>query len=642
MRDNCSKFQVTYPPRDQITFDGGKNSKYQRALIPENQSPDCLNVVSDGDAVGTRGGTTKINTSSVGSLSCDGLFTRHHTSGSESMVAWFGGSFFQISGTTFITVPSGQSLWTAGSRVYSAEYENYLFMGNGGSIPMKWNGAELTRHGVYPPQSSPTYSTLGSSAGTAVSTGTWYYKVSYVNSASVEGNVSSASVAVSGACQTVRLDVPTAAASFGVNSRKIYRASSTVASYQLIATINDNSTTTYDDIFTQTVGAVPPTDNGVPPLYNAIVEHQGRLFANDTANPNYVWFSGVGEPYTWSLLDFQYVGDATSDLVRALAIQDNSLQILCQKSIHSIYMPSQDDADWVQLRTKSPFGTKSHGAVFSFKNRIGFAALENDQFMGFASLQGTEVNPNQALLTTGSMISNLISDPIEDDMLLVPESYANRIASVVFEGKVYIALPYGAGQTTNNRIYVLDFNREAMSRSDTGDLAWFPWSYSALSPGPMTIYNNTVYFGSDAATGFVYKINQDTYSDDSAAINSYYTTKEFSGMPSDINNHKDFRSIDFLYALLGSYNMSIGFRNDSSSGSYSASNVDLTPGGSLWGTMRWNIDEWSAGYQEKEDRQYLSSSRGKRIQFKFSNQNTAGQGFKIIHMRYSYLKKGQR
>lgn len=644
-----NRFDVTYPPRGEITFDGGVNSKYSRALIAENQSPDSLNCTSDGNAVETRGGTQKLNTAAVGSFACDGLFTRHATSGSESMVAWFGGTFWQLSGTSFNTVPSGQSIWTAGVKVSAAEYENHLFMGNGYTVPLKWNGTDLTRHGVYPPGTAPSYSSFGASGGTGAAAGTYYYKITYVNSASVEGNPSTFSTAMTVASQTINLsDISVGPQSYGVAARRIYRTkanSGVSGTYYRVAEISDNTTTVYADTTADSaLVTAAPTDNGVPPKYNAIIQHGDRLFCNDLDNPNFVWYSGVGEPYTWSALDFNLVGDATADLVRALAIQDDTLIIGCDKSVFTLYMPdSSDDSTWLPpKRTRSGYGTRSPRGMFRFGNKVGFPALENFQFMGFAAIKGSDNANSETFLTTSAITSDLISDPIETDMLLVPENMAERINAIVFEGKAYITIAYGSNQTTNNRIYCLDFTREALDTADKSELAWFPWSYSALAPGPLTIYNNNVYFGSDSATGFVYKINHSTYSDDSAAINSYYTTKEFSGRPEDINTTKDFRRFDFLFERVGSYYMSVGYRTDSSSGDFLMQNVSVAQGGSLWGTLVWGVSEWSAGYQEGENTIFLPASRGKRIQFKFSNQNTAGQKFKIIRMKYSYNNKGRR
>lgn len=639
-----NKFDVTYPLKGEITFDGGSNFKYARALIAENASPYNLNVTTDGDSIKTRGGTQKLNTATVGSFACDGLFTRHASTGTESMVAWFGGHFYQLSGTTFNTVPSGQSLWTAGSKVYAAEYENYLFMGNGNGIPMKWNGTDLTRHGVYPPQSAPSYSSLGSASATSgLSAGSYYFKVTYVNSALVEGNPSSAYGPLSLTCQAAKIDIPVAPTSYGVSARRLYVATGVSATYQRVAEIADNTTTSYNYTSGQSiVGTTAPSDNGVPPLYSFIVQHQNRLFANDPANPGLVWYSGLGEPYTWSALDFRQIGDATGDIVQAFAVQDNTVVVLCNRSNTAIYMPSTDDADWQDIVIKSAYGTRSPGGVFRYKNKIGYPALENFQFVGFAGLEGGQPVSSETLLTTSALESNLISDPIEPDMLEVAETNVQRIWALVFEGKAYITIANGSNQLINNRIYVFDFNREARDQSDVAEEAWFPWTYTSLSPGPLCIYNGAIYFGSDSATGFVYKINHTTFSDDGSAFNSYYATKEFSGRPEDINTTKDFRRFDFLFELLGNYYMNVGYRTDSSAGDFLVQPVSMAPGGSLWGSMVWGADDWSAGYQEGEQTIFVPSSRGKRIQFFFSNQNTAGQGFRIIRMRFAYNNKGRR
>lgn len=643
------RFDVTYPPKGEITFDGGMNSKYSRALIAENQSPDCLNVTSDGNAVGTRGGTQKFNSVSVGTFACDGLFTRHASTGTESMVAWFGGTFYQASNTTFVTVPSGQSIWTAGVKVSAAEYENYLFMGNGYTVPMKWNGTSLTRHGVYPPTSVPTYSSFGASGSTGAANGTYYYKITNVNSSSVEGNPSSNSTAMCVACQTVNLsEIIVGPASYGVSARRIYRTkgnSGVSSTYYRIAEIADNTTTVYADTAADSaLVTAAPSDNGVPPKYNAIIQHGDRLFCNDVDNPSFLWYSEVGEPFTWSLLNFILVGDATADLLRSFQIQDDTLIMGCDKSVFTLYMPdSSDDSTWLPpKRTRSGYGCKSPRGMFRFGNRVGFPALENFQFMGFAAIRNGDADTSETLLTTSSIASDLISDPIEPDMMLVPENMVERINSMVFEGKAYITIAYGVNQTTNNRVYVLDFTREALDTADKSDLAWYPWSYASLAPGPMTVFNNSLYFGTDSTTGFVYKMNFSTYSDDGAAIDSYYTTKEFSGRQQDINTTKDFRRFELLYQLVGSYYMSVGYRTDSSSGDFLLQNISVTPGGSLWGTFTWGVNQWSAGFQEGESTIFQPASRGKRIQFSFTNQNTAGQQFQVIRMKFSYNNKGRR
>jgi hypothetical protein len=88
--------------------------------------------------------------------------------------------------------------------------------------------------------------------------------------------------------------------------------------------------------------------------------------------------------------------------------------------------------------------------------------------------------------------------------------------------------------------------------------------------------------------------------------------------------------------------MNLIYRVDSDSGVGDTVQIDLNPGGSLWGTMEWGTDEWGGGSTQSEERVYLGTSRGKRIQFKFSNQNTVNQRFKIHYLSFLYNLKGFR
>ena len=113
-----------YPPKDRVYLDGGLNSKYARAIIQDNESPDCRNVIFTDGTVETRGGTAKLNTTAVGSFIADGLYTRHNNDASQTMVAWFGGTLYDYQSPSFVTIGSAQSVYTAAERVYAAEYDS--------------------------------------------------------------------------------------------------------------------------------------------------------------------------------------------------------------------------------------------------------------------------------------------------------------------------------------------------------------------------------------------------------------------------------------------------------------------------------------------------------------------------------------
>lgn len=632
------RFNRRYPPNGRIMFDGGLSNKYEKSIIPDNESPDCANVIFTNGSVETRGGTDLLNTAAVGSFACDGLFTRHDNVGNQSMVAWFGGTLYDWTGTTFSTVPSAQSVYSASERVYAAEYENYMFFGNGSGTPYKYGGDSdtFTWHGVPSGVTAPSVATAAT--GTAL-TGEYRYKVTFVNSALVEGNPTAASTTFTAASENIALTgIPVAPQSHGVSARNIYRTITSGTTFLRVATINDNTTTTYDDaIADASLGVEAPIDNGEPPNYSAVIYHQGRLFVIDP-DDNLIKYSDIGSPYTFGALSFLRVGDNTFDIPTGFEIYDNSLVVLCQQNPWIIYMPSTTASEWVVLRVRANFGCKSPFGTFKYNSKVMFPAVQNDKFVGFAAISGQTVSPDASILTNSAVGSELKSDRIEPDMFDVQEGYLKHITSIVYKNKAYISLTKAASNTTNNRIYVFDFSITNLSKKQ--EASWVPWT--GLNANDFTILDGDLYYADSTAVGKVYQMNTSTYNDNGSAINSYYWTKEFSGMKGEESYEKDFRFVNILYEKSGSYDMNFTYRVDSGQGSGNTDQINLDAGGSNWGTLVWGTDNWDPGQSEGDIRKSLANARGKRIQFKFSNQNTANQKFKIVGLNFLYNNKGFR
>jgi len=233
--------RVIYPKDKRIELDGGLNNKFERSIIQENESQDCLNVTFSNGAVATRQGTTSLTVSGVGSVAFDGFFTRKDNSGAETMICWSGGTMRTLDSNTFVTIGSAQSVYTPGKNVNETQYENHVFVGNGTEIPYKYNGADFTRHGVYPANSGTTASTA-SVAGNL--NGDYQWKVTYVNSQLVEGDVSPAVATFTTVNEKVTLTgLPLGPQSFGVASRRIYRTVASGTTFKRVAEIADNTTT---------------------------------------------------------------------------------------------------------------------------------------------------------------------------------------------------------------------------------------------------------------------------------------------------------------------------------------------------------------------------------------------------------------
>jgi hypothetical protein len=629
-----SEFKRIYPGSSKIVFDGGKNNKFEKSIIEDNESPDCLNVEFDAGSVRTRDGFAKVNTGSVGSYVCDGIYTRKGTGNAETMVAFFGGTGYTLNSTSLVTIGSAQSVMTAGFRVCCAQMENHAFFGNGSVTPYKYNGTDFTRHGV----PKPSGTGIANSNGVGVLSGVYQWKVSYLNTQSVEGNVSDVIYNTSVTAKIARLtSLPTGPQSWGVAARRIYRTTDSGTTFFRVATISDNSTTTYDDNTADaSLGAVPPTDKGEPPIYSAIIYHKNRMFM--IGNDGLVWYTDLNEPFTVGSTSFLPIGDAATDFPVALGVYADSVVVFGQRSPWLIYMPDTDPLNWQVIKAQSSYTSKSPYGIFEYNDKVCFPAIQNDKMVGFAALKGNVIEPTTSLLTVNTVGSELKSDRVEPDMFDAQETYVGNISSLVYKNKAYITFTKASGNTTNNRVYVLDFSISNLSKDQKE--SWVPWS--GLNAAQFTVYNGLLYYGTSTATGFVYKQNPGVYSDDGTAINSYLWTKEFTGGKEEASFNKDFRYANLLVDLAGAYSMYVAVRTDSDSGDGTNYSIDLNPGGSLWGSMMWGVDDWGAGASQADKRLYLAGARGKRVQYKFSNQNTAGQRFRVHWMNFTYNLKGPR
>ena len=632
-----SKFTRIYPDiaDGYITLDGGLNSNFPRSIIADNESPDCLNVIFDNGSVSTREGTTLLNNNSVGSFAGDGLYTRHANDGSETMCAWWGGTAYILEGATFVTLSSAQSIFTAGVRVASSEYENHIFFGNGGTLPYKYNGTDFTRHGIYPPTTTATVAT--NSAGTL--TGEYLYGMTYVNTNLVESDIFTITATFTAASEDIALsDLPIAPQSYGVNTRKLYRTSAAGSVYYLLDTLNNNTQTAYtDNISDSALGVTAPTDQGVPPLYSAIDYTQDRFFMNDPGNTNFLWYTELANPYVVKATNFLRIGDNSGKNVSTIKAYNNGIVVGHKDGFEFIYMPDTDPNNWIRVVMRVPYGSKSQFGILPFQDRLIFPALQNGKFVGFGSIVGNSIEPNATFLTVLTAGGELISQKIEDQMMNVLNAGVGEISSIAFDNRIYIAVRYSTG-SINNRIYVLDYNIDNLSKVQR--FAWAPWS--GLDAVQFTIYNNRLYYIDANDSGSVFQMNDGTYTDNGNAINSYYLTKEFSGYKEDVNYHKDHRFLNLLIENSGGWFIDVISRTDSDKGEGNKFSISVDPGSNLWGSLVWGRDNWGGGSDEKDYKLFLGSLRGKRIQHKFTNQNIAGQKFKIDRIKLAYNKKGYR
>ena len=618
-------------------FDGGVHTKSSSHIIGDNESPSALNVdTEDNGSVRTRYGSTALTHQTLGTGTWYGLTTFQPMNANSQLVGWYGSAMVRYSGGTFVTIPSSEGVFTQATNVVYDSYDGYLFMSDGGT-PYKYNGTEFTRHGIEVP--SAALVTTAATAG--ANTGIYMYKFAFVNSMSVGGDVGSAVTINFGATSSIAsiTGIPTAPISYGINARYVYRTKTGGSVYYYLATISDNTTTTYkDEALDTTLTELAPTDQGKPPNYIKIRAHKERLFLVDSTDPATVQYSEIGNPYVVKVLNFEDIGLGVGK-IKMLAVSSDGVIVGKNNSeTWLLYLADNDPTNWQVLKSNSAYGSNC-GFNINYEDKVFFLGCIGDSPMGFVTLKGLSLVNEPVRTDISATITDLLSFRIEDQINDIARTYLDKITGVHFNNKIYVTFT-DANATANNKMFVYDYQRRNESR-DIG--SWVPWS--GLSIGHLAIYDNKLYgTTSGEGVGKVLQLDKEgLFSDSGVAINSYYETKFFGGSKNEEQHTKDFRWLYLWVTLLGSWSMNVHKITDFVSGDGEISTIDLTNAATaLWDSALWDVGVWSDSLTEKEFAIDLGKLQSRRIKFKFTNQNTAGQAFKVNRATFEYILRTRR
>ena len=621
-------------------FDGGLNNKYEPQILERNEAQSAANVVFDDlGGVQTRQGYTKLNTAAVNSNPCDLLFTARWNNGNESMIAGFGDALFALSGTSFQTIGSSQGNYTTGTQRNAAMYQNVVFIGDGNDPPYKYDEGVFTRHGVEVP-SLVANGNSNAAGGNLI--GDYNYKLAFVNTQAVAGDLSTASVTIAASAAGESIFVTGLAGhdqSFGVNAKWLYRtfAGSGVSGvYYFVASLAAGDTSYTDNIASASLGSAANTDAGKPPPWEYIVVHQERLFVNDSQNPQFLWYSDLAEPFTFSATNFIKIADGDGEKITGLAVQGSSLIVFKEASVWVIYMPDTTPSNWIRIKSDAKYGGASHRSIVGYEKQLMYLGQHSFKVSGFYAFMGNQTEPDATALRVTTMFGDAKSDRIEPDVFEFQDAYKQNCAAIAFDNKLWFAVTHGSGNTENNRIYHFDYVRRSKSRKIG---SWIP--FTGIGANAFAVYSSGLYFGTSAEDGFVYQLQDGTYTDDGAAIDSFYETKDLDGGDAFRHYEKDYRQANFTVEALGDWDMRVTYRVDSDLGGGDGEDVNLDPGGSLWGSMLFMNDDWGGGVSRRDIKVEMAGS-GKRVAFKFSNKNTAGSGFKVVRGNMYYNRRGLR
>lgn len=617
-------------------FDGGLNTKESPSKIAPQESPECLNVVFDIDgSVATRDGTAIWNTTLVATAAID-----HGISYNNDMIIWSNGKMWKnssTSGTTFTAITASSGRFQTGATVAAVVYQNILFASDGINGPWKYSGSEnFYNMGIDTP-SAPTGASIGAGS---VATGTYYYGISFVNTQVVEGQIGSTSAGITLTnSSTVRLSsVPIGSTLAGVNQRFIYRADNASGPFRKVGSINDNTTTTFDDTTANGAeGKFPITDGTKPTLFNTLALHQERLFFDSAADNTFLRYTNFQNPYISEAENEEPINAGDGFSIQAISSQDNFLTIFKRNKTFSIQtVDASDDLTWIKRELPGNIGIVGRKAFKQITNGTVFVGMQNNRLSGFHLLQGQSITET----TDGRMRSFLISEKIEYDLLnnLNTSLWSNFFLEF-FDNRLYAAFT-STSSSANNKIFWLDLTRLG-SEGQPG--SWSVWD--GINPKCLFIHDGKLFFGDSTSTGFVRRFNSGSYSDSGTAINSYFWTKEIGGEDSGgLDSYiKNLRDLYIWYQKLGTYNMNVRIRVDGDTSSGNTYTVSLANTSAAYDSAIYDLSTYAAVRSDFEDRIIVNSLLARRFQVRFDNQNTVNQGFKVHRLEFGMnIRRGKR
>lgn len=630
-RPNPSKIKFVIP-----TLDGGLSTKYTDQNTPINQTPDCQNVVFDDfGAVGTAYGYLNLNSTPIGSFPVDGMHEYQNNVNTRRLLVACGGTIHEWDGNDFNPIASSVSICTVGQDVHMKTVNNFAYISNGYIPPYKYDGTNFTRI-------NPSNVTAGAasvvSAGAGNLNGSYNWAVTGVNSANVEGDyaVLLAAEVTFTSKQATLSGIPVFPTSFGVVDKYVYRNTAGASDvYYRVTSISNAATTYTDNAADASLVTEAPDDNGAPAYVAFIVDHRNRAFgAGDPSNPMRLYWSEQGSPEIWPSTSYVDINAGDGQAIKGLAIYGNALFIHKNDgkghgSIWSVYMPDSIDVtgsdNWYIDKVAVSDGACGHKVLSSYNNVMWYI-----NSFGAYAFTGQDIAKSPAYSAVGAFPVDTLSFLIDPNVKEWKDSILNKAASINYDNKIWLAVPNSSSSNANDRIYIFDYLRASSPDQLTG--AWSILNNPAVNC--FGTYDGDLYGGSAIANGYVYKLNTGT-NQNGEAIDSYFKTVWISGHAEHKENTKVWRHLYLWVETSGSWNLNVTYWTDFDQSAGTTTTIDLSSGGSVWGTAIWDTDTWGGGSNRKLVRIDLVNAVGKVIQFKFGT-NTTDQYWKIFSLQLDY------
>lgn len=504
---------------------------------------------------------------------------------SATTIYWRNGRAYREDGCAGV-VQSICSGYSTSLHMNMANAENKLHGVNGSGSFVLEGTTVTTALGLTAPASAPTVA-LGAAGAL---TGAYLYKVTAEYGTRGESNPSTASASVSPSAQKVDLTaIPTPT---GATKRHIYRTVASGTTYYFVATLSDNTTTTYtDNTIDSALGDELEDDHDAPPTAKYITPHQGAMFySGNPSAPKRLYFSIQGfpeiVPATTHYIDVPVAGSnitGHASLEDCLVVFTDTAYFVLYGTTVSTYRFKLIEPSIGCTAPKS-IATYSNGAYFEYHSQV------------FRCFGG----PPQ-----------LISDDIDNDWACPVAANARESVGIIWRGKyllsrfvgnVAYASKNGDAEDTaaNNRVYLLDI--KLLDQAEEGrSSAWFKWTNIfpnvwVVKNGP-AVNQELLYWGTNRSTGLMYQMSEGgtggAFTDDGTAITVRYESAAHpEGDPKLV---KRWRLLWTIFRAASALTVTAQFKIDQAAAWTSLTAKSLAATRGQLATARWRFPEQTQG-----------------------------------------------
>jgi len=487
LKNNLEIFKVPLPL-------GGLNDTDDEMSVPPNVAVDMLNMEFDGNGLKVRDGYTAYSTSGLPSSAVEGFYVFKDSGANEYLLVYSDTAWYAQ--TTTGVFSSIKSSLTSGTPWNFTTLADWAIGANGVNEPVKYDGSTAYTLKVDAPTSAP--STATGSAGNL--TGDYQYQVTFVTTSGAETNPSSSSTIVSPSSEQVDMTaIPTGTGD--VASRKIYRTEAGESTFYYLATISDNTTTTYtDDTIDVNLGSAiapsthtdPPSNGKFPAVYKEF------LFLVDPDFPTRAYFSHQSYPEIF---------DTTEGTGNYLQVGLNDGQeIIGIKALRGTLFGFKERSTWPIVGSDAnDFKVATQPLTSSiglYHKSMAYVDIgKGDMIVGLSKhglylFDGYTYENIGVQRQSGIDITTFI-DGLDKNQLNWASGYND-----VKKSKYRLTVRE-AGYAYNNKEIIWDYKRNRIAITD-------------IAHNGMVSWNNVVLFGSSESSGGVYQIGG--INDDGSAI----------------------------------------------------------------------------------------------------------------------------